>query len=123
MIDFSEHSYAAVLVDDINNDGLLELIFSSMNGNIYAVRTKAPFHPLLSWTNGGMVTYRKDFHGVLLMEETRKYNQVVGQYVKVEFEIVDKRMSLLNKVYRISLFTGSTASTTCLVCGKTFSMI
>ena len=122
MIDFSEHSYAAVLVDDINNDGLLELIFSSMNGNIYAVRTKAPFHPLLSWTNGGMVTYRKDFHGVLLMEETRKYNQVVGQYVKVEFEIVDKRMSLLNKVYRISLFTGSTASTTCLVCGKTFSI-
>jgi hypothetical protein len=46
-----ETSYAAVLVDDIDGDGALELLATTMNGNVYAFETGAPYHPLKTWTS------------------------------------------------------------------------
>jgi hypothetical protein len=49
-VDIGEHSYAAVLVDDMCGDGNLELLVSTMNGNVYMLQTQAPYHPLKTWS-------------------------------------------------------------------------
>jgi hypothetical protein len=49
-VDIGEHSYAAVLVDDLCGDGNLELLVSTMNGNVYMLQTQAPYHPLKTWS-------------------------------------------------------------------------
>jgi hypothetical protein len=49
-VDIGEASYAAVLVDDLCGDGMLELLVSTMNGNVYMLQTRAPYHPLKTWT-------------------------------------------------------------------------
>ncbi len=50
MEDLGETSYSAVLVEDVDGDGLLELVAATMNGNVYALETGAPYHPLATWT-------------------------------------------------------------------------
>jgi len=40
-----------VLVDDLNNDGKMDLVVSTMNGNVYVFGSPAPYHPLKSWTS------------------------------------------------------------------------
>jgi hypothetical protein len=50
-VDIGEHSYAAVLVDDLCGDGNLELLVSTMNGNVYMLQTRAPYHPLKTWSS------------------------------------------------------------------------
>lgn len=47
--DLGETSYSAVLVEDVDGDGLLELVAATMNGNVYALETGAPYHPLATW--------------------------------------------------------------------------
>lgn len=49
-VDIGENSYSAVLVDDLCGDGNLELLVSTMNGNVYMLQTQAPYHPLKTWT-------------------------------------------------------------------------
>jgi hypothetical protein len=49
-VDIGENSYAAVLVDDLCGDGNLELLVSTMNGNVYVLQTQARYHPLKTWT-------------------------------------------------------------------------
>jgi len=39
-----------VLADDIDGTGNLDLIVSTMNGNIFALGTTAEYHPLKTWT-------------------------------------------------------------------------
>lgn len=48
-VDIGEASYAAVLADDVDGSGTLDLVVSTMNGNVYALGTAAPYHPLKTW--------------------------------------------------------------------------
>ena len=48
-VDIGESSYAAVLVDDLDGDGFLQLLVATMNGNVYCLDTRAPYHPLKTW--------------------------------------------------------------------------
>lgn len=50
-VDIGENSYSAVLVDDVCGDGNLELLVSTMNGNVYMLQTQAPYHPLKTWSS------------------------------------------------------------------------
>lgn len=43
---YLHHRYAAVLADDLSEDGLLELVVSTMNGNVMAFSTSTPAEPL-----------------------------------------------------------------------------
>ena len=40
-----------VLADDLNNDGKMDLVVSTMNGNVYVFGSPARYHPLKSWTS------------------------------------------------------------------------
>lgn len=48
-IDISDTSYAAVLVDDLDRDGRLELLVATMSGHLYSIGTPAFDHPLKTW--------------------------------------------------------------------------
>ena len=39
-----------VLVDDVTDDGYLDLIVTTMNGNVYLFETGGSYHPLRTWT-------------------------------------------------------------------------
>ena len=39
-----------VLADDLDNNGRLDLLVSTMNGNVYALETAAVYHPMKAWT-------------------------------------------------------------------------
>lgn len=38
-----------VLTDDLDNNGRMDLLVSTMNGNVYAFETSSPYHPLKAW--------------------------------------------------------------------------
>ena len=50
-VDVGETSYTMVLADDLNADGKLDLLVSTMNGNVYVFSSPAPYHPLKAWTS------------------------------------------------------------------------
>jgi hypothetical protein len=40
-----------VLADDLDNNGRLDLLVSTMNGNVYCFETPSEYHPLKTWTS------------------------------------------------------------------------
>ena len=48
-MDVGETAYASVLAADLNNDGKMDLVLSTMNGNLYCFHSTASYHPLKSW--------------------------------------------------------------------------
>lgn len=50
-MDFGEQSYSMVLADDLDQNGRMDLLVSTMNGNLYALETSAAYHPMKSWTS------------------------------------------------------------------------
>ena len=48
-VDIGETAYASVLADDLDNDGRMDLVLSTMNGNLYCFHTGATYHPLKAW--------------------------------------------------------------------------
>lgn len=42
-------SRSMVLADDLDGNGRLDLLVSTMNGNVYMFETPAVYHPLKTW--------------------------------------------------------------------------
>jgi len=38
-----------VLADDLDGNGRMDLLVSTMNGNVYAFETPSEYHPLKAW--------------------------------------------------------------------------
>jgi len=97
-VDIGESSYAAVLVDDLDGDGFLQLLVATMNGNVYCLDTRAPYHPLKTWnaqvqgTNGQIARY--NYYGVYALPQSREARDIAGQNLQVKVAIVDKRKLL-----------------------------
>ena len=125
-VDFSEHAYSMVLIDDINKDGFLDLILSTMNGNIYAIKTEGMYHPLRASQQVGLgknhFTYRANYHGIFFTKKTVEFYEVLGQYVKLDFRIVDYRLQQISRSYRVSIHVGSRSSSTGLKLLKTYNV-
>eukprot|EP00798_Chlamydomonas_sp_ICE-L_P007322 gene7322-442_t len=68
-IDIGEMSYSTVLADDLDGDNMLDLLVTTMNGNVYAFQAPTEYHPLKTWPS-----------------------QVVGLNGMVQINLVDKRM-------------------------------
>ena len=47
--DLGEHVYGMPLLEDIDSDGLMDLVVATMNGNVMALRTRVPYNPARSW--------------------------------------------------------------------------
>ncbi|KAL3137120.1 hypothetical protein ABBQ32_006695 [Trebouxia sp. C0010 RCD-2024] len=98
-MDFGEQSYSMVLADDLDGNGRLDLLVTTMNGNLYALETSALYHPMKAWTSVvhgvNCFTARWNWQGIAATAETRTPRDVAGQRLKIRFEIVDRRFGVL----------------------------
>ena len=46
---FCHLMFSMVLADDLSGNGYMDLIVSTMNGNVYLLNTETKFHPLKTW--------------------------------------------------------------------------
>ncbi|KAF0980719.1 hypothetical protein FDP41_013202 [Naegleria fowleri] len=92
-VDIGEKAYSQVLADDLTGNGKLDLLVSTMNGNLICLSTEAPYHPLkatpyqMQYENG--FKYRDNMYGIYF--KNREYRDVIGSTVGLDFEIVDNR--------------------------------
>jgi hypothetical protein len=50
-IDVGEHVYSMPLIDDISQDGFLDLVVGTVNGQVMVLETEIPYHPLNAWSS------------------------------------------------------------------------
>ena len=109
-----------VLVDDVTYDGYLDLIVTTMNGNVYLFETGGSFHPLRTWTAEVMRTHNplsfvtqahlyiqirgteplvaRDTHvGIFASKDSRLNRDIRGDKFSIRFSIVDNRKPLEGK--------------------------
>ncbi|KAJ6750252.1 hypothetical protein OIU85_000850 [Salix viminalis] len=94
VVDIGETSYSMVLADNVDGGDDLDLIVSTMNGNVFCFSTPVPHHPLKAWrsTNQGRnnVANRYNREGLYITPSSRSFRDEEGKNFWVEFEIVDK---------------------------------
>ncbi|TVU44349.1 hypothetical protein EJB05_03785 [Eragrostis curvula] len=94
VVDIGETSYTMVLADNVDGGDDLDLIVTTMNGNVFCFSTPSPHHPLKEWrsSNQGMnnAAYRYNREGIYVKHGSRTFRDEEGKHFWVEFEIVDK---------------------------------
>ncbi|TYJ96262.1 protein DEFECTIVE IN EXINE FORMATION 1 isoform X1 [Cucumis melo var. makuwa] len=94
VIDIGETSYSMVLADNVDGGDDLDLIVSTMNGNVFCFSTPAPHHPLKAWRSNNQgrnnVAVRHNREGVFVSHSSRTYRDEEGKNFWVEIEIVDR---------------------------------
>ncbi|KAF3606654.1 hypothetical protein DY000_02051114 [Brassica cretica] len=91
-VDIGETSYSMVLADNVDGGDDLDLIVSTMNGNVFCFSTPSPHHPLKArsseyWMNNKAIRY--DREGVFVTHSTRGFRDEEGKNFWAEIEIVD----------------------------------
>lgn len=91
-IDVGERSYAAVLAHSVLGSPYLDLLLSTMSGNIILFHTDIPFHPLLARTSHvSALVDPMDYHGIYWSDLSRKQTYFSGKSFSLSFRIVDQR--------------------------------
>ncbi|PHT38033.1 Protein DEFECTIVE IN EXINE FORMATION 1 [Capsicum baccatum] len=94
VVDIGETSYSMVLADNVDGGDDLDLIVTTMNGNVYCFSTPSPHHPLKSWRSPNQgrnnAAYRLDREGVYATPSSRVFRDEEGKSFWVEIEIFDK---------------------------------
>lgn len=94
VVDIGETSYSMVLAENVDGGDDLDLIVTTMNGNVFCFSTPAPHHPLKGWrsTDQGRnnVANRFDREGIYFTPSSRAFRDEEGKNFWVEIEIVDK---------------------------------
>ncbi|KAK3445132.1 hypothetical protein EUGRSUZ_B02781 [Eucalyptus grandis] len=92
VVDIGEISM--VLADNVDGGDDLDLIVTTMNGNVFCFSTPAPHHPLKAWRSAyqgrNNVANQHDREGVYVSHSSRTFRDEEGKSFWVEFEIVDK---------------------------------
>ncbi|CAM9105375.1 unnamed protein product, partial [Ectocarpus fasciculatus] len=115
-IDIGEHVYSMPLVDDLSQDGFLDVIVGTVNGQVLALETEIPYHPLNTWS--AFPKYRGNgfTHGVsgisVPAHEKRmlRYADTRGNWLAVSFDIWDARGALydpsVERHYEVTFSSG-----------------
>ncbi|KAJ9548773.1 hypothetical protein OSB04_021316 [Centaurea solstitialis] len=94
VVDIGETSYSMVLADNVDGGDDLDLIVTTMNGNVLCFSTPAPYHPLKAWRSHNQgrnnVAARVDREGIYVTPSSRAFRDEEGKNFWVEIEIVDK---------------------------------
>jgi len=83
-----------VLAENIDGGDDLDLVVTTMNGNVFCFSTPSPHHPLKAWRahNQGRnnVANRFNREGIYISPSSRDFRDEEGKSFWVEIEIVDK---------------------------------
>jgi len=103
-IEVGEKIDSAVQADDIHGTNKLDLVISTVFGNVITMESEAPFHPLNVWNNGELRSRTNAAahgysasQGIFVHEVSRQYRDIFGVYVPVTFEIFDNRPNIQNE--------------------------
>uniref|UniRef100_A0A7S3XE24 DEX1 C-terminal domain-containing protein n=1 Tax=Picocystis salinarum TaxID=88271 RepID=A0A7S3XE24_9CHLO len=88
--ELGETSYTMVLADDLDDDGRMDLVVTTMNGNVYLLDTSSPSHPLKA-TSAVPYVHRHQWYGVHVREEGRRMQEANTRRLRVRYRIVDAR--------------------------------
>jgi len=91
--DIGEHSFGQVLIDDVDGNGKLDLVITTMNGRIIVLGTDTKYHALRTWTSefqgrNGFAA-REGAVGIYALDSTRKRGDISGQSLPFQFTIED----------------------------------
>ncbi|XP_071723055.1 protein DEFECTIVE IN EXINE FORMATION 1 [Rutidosis leptorrhynchoides] len=94
VVDIGETSYSMVLADNVDGGDDLDLIVTTMNGNVFCFSTPAAHHPLKAWRSHNQgrnnIAARIDREGIYVTPSSRTFRDEEGKNFWVEIEIVDK---------------------------------
>ncbi|KAL3531728.1 hypothetical protein ACH5RR_005249 [Cinchona calisaya] len=94
VVDIGETSYSMVLADNVDGGDDLDLIVTTMNGNVFCFSTPSPHHPLKAWRSHNQgrnnVAYRYNREGIHVTPSSRAFRDEEGKSFWVEIEIVDR---------------------------------
>lgn len=97
VIDVGETSYSMVLADNVDGGDDLDLIVTTMNGNVFCFSTPAQYHPLKSWSsqNQGrnVPAARLRREGIYALPSSRAFRDEGGESFWLQFSIVDEHRS------------------------------
>ncbi|KAI3936031.1 hypothetical protein MKX01_021461 [Papaver californicum] len=94
VVDIGETSYSMVLADNVDGGDDLDLIVSTMNGNVFCFSTPSPHHPLKAWRSPNQgrnnAASRHNRQGIAVSHSSRTFRDEEGKDFWVDIEIVDK---------------------------------
>ncbi|ONM11020.1 Protein DEFECTIVE IN EXINE FORMATION 1 [Zea mays] len=94
VVDIGETSYTMVLADNVDGGDDLDLIVTTMNGNVFCFSTQSPHHPLKEWRSSNQgrnnAAYQYNREGIYVKHGSRTFRDEEGKNFWIEFEIVDK---------------------------------
>jgi len=96
-IDHGEHSYTQVLADDLTGNGRMDLLLSTMNGNLFTFETSTPYSPLRSWRaqaqGRNVFSPRETFMGIAVQTAGGRHTplDIAGVDFPLTFAISDSR--------------------------------
>ncbi|WOL02009.1 protein DEFECTIVE IN EXINE FORMATION 1 isoform X1 [Canna indica] len=94
VVDIGETSYSMVLADNVDGGDDLDLVVTTMNGNVFCFSTPSPHHPLKEWRSQNQgrnnVAVRNYREGIFVTHASRAFRDEEGKHFWVEMEIVDK---------------------------------
>ncbi|XP_020272976.1 protein DEFECTIVE IN EXINE FORMATION 1 [Asparagus officinalis] len=94
VVDIGETSYTMVLADNVDGGDDLDLIVTTMNGNVFCFSTPSPHHPLKEWRSSNQgrnnAASRYNREGIYISHGSRAFRDEEGKHFWVELEIIDK---------------------------------
>lgn len=94
VVDIGETSYSMVLADNVDGGDDLDLIVTTMNGNVFCFSTPSAHHPLKAWRSSNQGRNNAAYHfnreGIYVTPSSRKFRDEEGKNFWVEIEIVDR---------------------------------
>ncbi|CAM8930148.1 unnamed protein product [Rhodiola kirilowii] len=93
VVDIGETSYTMVLADNVDGGDDLDLVVTTMNGNVFCFSTPVPHHPLKTWRSHNQgrnnVANRHSRQGIHVSQASRTFRDEEGKNFWVEIEITD----------------------------------
>lgn len=107
-----------VQADDVHGTNNLDLVVSTVSGNIITLESSSPYHPLNVWNHGvargRMNNYAHGYsasQGIFIHQVSRRYRDIFGVFVPITFEIFDNRPDIKGepekKVYKVEIRDGT----------------
>lgn len=121
-IDIGEHIASTPLFDDIDANGLMDIVVGTLHGTVHVLETQVPYHPLNAWTSfpkhrGNGFTHGQIGLSIPQLEKRRlRYSDVKGGSVlQITFDIWDTRRQVARElglesgsdVYKVVLTKGT----------------
>lgn len=120
-IDVGDEVAAMVQADDVHGTNRLDLVVSTVSGNIVTLESPAvPYHPLNVWSNGDirgrMNSFAQGFsasQGIFVHDSSRQYRDIFGVYLPVTFQIFDNRPNIEKepnrRIYKVEMRDGTSS--------------